>query len=104
MTHVDTASEALAVSLGEKARIDMEFMSRLTGKSEQELFSELKGVIFLNPLYDGIGVTQEKYLTADEYLSGNVREKLAQAKQNAELNPEDYTVNVEALAAVRQKI
>lgn len=103
VTHVDTASEALAVSLGEKARIDMEFMSRLTGKSEQELFSELKGVIFLNPLYDGIGVTQEKYLTADEYLSGNVREKLAQAKQNAELNPEDYTVNVEALAAVQPK-
>ena len=103
VTHVDTASEALAVSLGEKARIDMEFMSQLTGKSEQELFSELKGVIFLNPLYDGIGVTQEKYLTADEYLSGNVREKLAQAKQNAELNPEDYTVNVEALTAVQPK-
>ncbi len=103
ITHVYTASEALAVSLGEKARIDMEFMSQLTGKSEQELFSELKGVIFLNPLYDGTGVIQEKYLTADEYLSGNVREKLAQAKQSAELNPEDYTVNVEALTAVQPK-
>ena len=65
ITHVDTASEALAVSLGEKARIDMEFMSQLTGKTENELFEELKGVIFLNPLYDGTGVTQEKYLTAD---------------------------------------
>lgn len=103
ITHVDTASEALAVSLGEKACIDMEFMSQLTGKSEQKLFSELKGVIFLNPLYDGTGVTQEKYLTADEYLSGNVREKLAQAKQSAELNPEDYTVNVESLTAVQPK-
>ena len=91
------------VSLSEKARIDMEFMSQLTGKDEQKLFSELKGVIFLNPLYDGTGVAQEKYLTADEYLSGNVREKLVQAKQSAELNPEGYTVNVESLTAVQPK-
>ncbi|MGN0163055.1 MAG: helicase, partial [Candidatus Ornithomonoglobus sp.] len=103
ITHVDTASEALAVSLGEKARIDMEFMSQLTGKTENELFEELKGVIFLNPLYDGTGVTQEKYLTADEYLSGNVREKLEWAKRSAELYPDDYTVNVEALTAVQPK-
>ena len=103
ITHVDTASEALAVSLGEKARIDMEFMSQLTGKTEQELFEELKGVIFLNPLYDGTGVTQEKYLTADEYLSGNVREKLERAKRSAELYPDDYTVNVDALTAVQPK-
>lgn len=103
ITHVDTASEALAVSLGEKARIDMDFMSQLMGKTEQELFEELKGVIFLNPLYDGTGVTQEKYLTADEYLSGNVREKLEWAKRSAELYPDDYTVNVEALTAVQPK-
>ena len=103
ITHVDTASEALAVSLGEKARIDMEFMSQLTGRDEQELFSELKGVIFLNPLYDGTGTTQEKYLTSDEYLSGNVRKKLELAKRSAELHPEDYSVNVEALTAVQPK-
>ena len=103
ITHVDTASEALAVSLGEKARIDMEFMSQLTGKDEKELFSELKGVIFLNPEHISENDGRDKYLTADEYLSGNVREKLAQAKQSAELNPEDYTVNVESLTAVQPK-
>ena len=88
---------------GEKARIDMEYMSQLTGKDEQKLFDELKGVIFLNPLYDGTGITEEKYLTADEYLSGNVREKLDWAKRSAELYPEDYTVNVEALTTVQPK-
>lgn len=103
VTHVDTASEALAVSLGEKARIDVEYMSQLTGKDERELFSELKGVIFLNPMHTNENDGKEKYLTADEYLSGNVREKLDWAKRSAELYPEDYTVNVEALTAVQPK-
>ena len=103
ITHVDTASEALAVSLGEKARIDMEYMSQLTGKDEQKLFDELKGVIFLNPMHTNENDGKEKYLTADEYLSGNVREKLDWAKRSAELYPEDYTVNVEALTAVQPK-
>ncbi len=103
ITHVDTASEALAVSLGEKARIDMEYMSQLTGKDEQKLFDELKGVIFLNPMHTNENDGKEKYLTADEYLSGNVREKLDWAKRSAELYPEDYTMNVEALTAVQPK-
>lgn len=103
VNHVDTASEALAVSLGEKARIDMEYMSQLTGKTEQELFSELKGVIFLNPMHTDENDGREKYLTADEYLSDNVREKLEWAKRSAELYPEDYTVNVESLTAVQPK-
>ena len=103
ITHVDTASEALAVSLSEKARIDMEFMSRLTGKSEQDLFVELKGVIFLNPEHISENDGRDKYLTADEYLSGNVREKLVLAKRSAKLYPEDYTVNVESLTAVQPK-
>lgn len=96
---VDTASEALAVSLGEKARIDMNFMTELTGKSEEELYEDLKGVIFLNPLHTSENDGREKYLTADEYLSGNVREKLEWAKRSADLYPNDYTVNVEALTA-----
>lgn len=99
---VDTASEALAVSIGEKARIDMELMSQLTGKTEQELFEDLKGVIFLNPLFNE-GNSQNKYLTADEYLSGNVREKLEWAKRSAELYPDDYNVNVEYLEKVQPK-
>ena len=103
VTSVDTASEALAVSIGEKARIDMEYMSQLTGKTEQEIFAELKGVIFLNPLYSYGGNTQEKYLPADEYLSGNVREKLEVAKRSAELYPDDYNVNVEALKTAQPK-
>ncbi len=103
VTSVDTASEALAVSIGEKARIDMEYMSQLTGKTEQEIFAELKGVIFLNPLYGYGGNTQEKYLPADEYLSGNVREKLEVAKRSAELYPDDYSVNVEALKTAQPK-
>lgn len=100
---VDTASEALAVSLGEKARIDMNFMTELTGKSEEELYEDLKGVIFLNPLHTSENDGREKYLTADEYLSGNVREKLEWAKRSADLYPNDYTVNVEALTAVQPK-
>jgi N12 class adenine-specific DNA methylase len=98
---VDTASEALAVSMGEKAGIDMEYMSKLTGKNEETLYQDLKGVIFLNPLHGYGNVTEAKYLMADEYLSGNVREKLITAKKTAEVYPEDYKINVEALEKVQ---
>lgn len=98
---VDTASEALAVSMGEKAGIDMEYMSKLTGKNEETLYQDLKGVIFLNPLHGYGNVTEAKYLMADEYLSGNVREKLITAKKSAEVYPEDYKINVEALEKVQ---
>ena len=103
ITEVDTADEALAVSMGEKATVDMEYMRELTGKSEEELFSDLKGVIFLNPLYGYGNVTEQKYLMADEYLSGNVREKLITAKKSAEVYLEDYKINVEALEKVQPK-
>ena len=103
VTEVDTADEALAVSIGEKAAIDMEYMMELSGKSEEELFADLKGVIFLNPLYEYGNSYEPKYLMADEYLSGNVREKLATAKRSAALYPEDYTVNVQALEKVQPK-
>ena len=95
---VDTAVEALALSIGEKARVDMEYMSRLTGKDEENLFSDLKGVVFLNPNYkEGVN---EKYLPADEYLSGNVRQKWAIAKAKAEQDPQ-YQINADALAQVQ---
>ena len=103
VTEVDTADEALAVSMGEKAAIDMEYMMELSSKSEEELFSDLKGVIFLNPLYEYGNSYEPKYLMADEYLSGNVREKLATAKRSATLYPEDYTANVQALEKVQPK-
>ena len=103
VTEVDTADEALAVSMGEKAAIDMEYMMELSGISEEELFSDLKGVIFLNPLYEYGNSYEPKYLMADEYLSGNVREKLATAKRSATLYPEDYTANVQALEKVQPK-
>ena len=103
VTSVDTASEALAVSMGEKAQVDMEYMCSLTGKTEEELYQELKGVIFLNPVYGYGGSDEQKYLMADEYLSGNVREKLAWAKKSAEVYPEDYKINVEALEKVQPK-
>lgn len=103
VTSVDTASEALAVSMGEKAQVDMEYMCSLTGKTEEELYQELKGVIFLNPMYGYGGSDEQKYLMADEYLSGNVREKLAWAKKSAEVYPEDYKTNVEALEKVQPK-
>ena len=103
VTSVDTSSEALAVSMGEKARVDMDYMCELTGKTEEEIFADLKGVIFLNPMYGYGNSTQAKYLMADEYLSGNVREKLVLARKSAELYPEDYTVNVEALERVQPK-
>ena len=103
VTEVDTADEALAVSMGEKACIDMEYMQQLSGKSEEELFDDLKGVIFLNPLYGYGNVSEQKYLMADEYLSGNVREKLITAKKSAEVYPDDYKINVEALEKVQPK-
>ena len=103
VTSVDTASEALAVSMGEKAYVDMEYMCSLAGKTEQEIYEELKGVIFLNPMYGYGNSTERKYLMADEYLSGNVREKLAWAKKSAEVYPEDYKINVEALEKVQPK-
>ena len=103
VTSVDTSSEALAVSMGEKAHVDMDYMCELTGKTEEEIFADLKGVIFLNPMYGYGNSTQAKYLMADEYLSGNVREKLVLARKSAELYPEDYTVNVEALERVQPK-
>ena len=95
---VDTAVEALALSIGEKAHVDMEYMGRLTGKDEENLFSDLKGVVFLNPNYkEGVN---EKYLPADEYLSGNVRQKWAIAKAKAEQDPQ-YQINADALAQVQ---
>ena len=97
---VDTAVEALALSIGEKARVDMEYMSRLTGKDEETLFSDLKGVVFLNPAHTSENDGQEKYLPADEYLSGNVRQKWAVAKAKAEQDTQ-YQVNADALAQVQ---
>ena len=97
---VDTAVEALALSIGEKAHVDMDYMGRLTGKDEETLFSDLKGVIFLNPAYTGENDGHEKYLPADEYLSGNVRQKLAVAQGKAEQDPQ-YQINAEALARVQ---
>mgnify|MGYP000213788300 FL=1 len=103
VTEVDTADEALAVSIGEKAAIDMEYMTELSGKTEEELFEDLKGVIFLNPHYEYGNSYEPQYLMADEYLSGNVREKLEVAKRSAALYPEEYTVNVQALEKVQPK-
>lgn len=98
ITSVDTASEALAVSVGEKAKVDMPYMMQLTGKTEEEIFADLSGVIFQNPLYEENG-SRAKYLTADEYLSGNVREKLAVARRLAESEPV-FAANVTALEEV----
>lgn len=102
ITHVDTASEALAVSLGERARVDLPYMSELTGKDEETLVKELEGVIFFN-----IGSAAESsklYVTADEYLSGNVREKLSLAKAAAATFPDGrYDINVKSLEAVQPK-
>ena len=95
VTSVDTASEALAVSIGEKAKVDIPYMMELTGKTEEEVTEELTGVIFKNPLTD-------KWEPSDEYLSGNVREKLNIAKQFAENHPK-YMVNVQALERVQPK-
>lgn len=95
---VDTAVEALALSIGEKARVDMAYMGQLTGKDEDTLFADLQGVVFLNPDYGERG--GEKYLPADEYLSGNVRRKLAEVRAKAESEPQ-YLPNVEALEKVQ---
>ena len=95
VTSVDTASEALAVSIGEKAKVDIPYMMELTGKTEEEVTEELTGVIFKNPLTD-------KWELSDEYLSGNVRETLNIARQFAENHPE-YMVNVQALERVQPK-
>ena len=97
---VDTAVEALALSIGEKAHVDMDYMGRLTGKDEETLFSELTGVVFLNPAYTGENDGHEKYLPADEYLSGNVRQKLAVAQGKAKQDPQ-YQINADALAQVQ---
>jgi N12 class adenine-specific DNA methylase/adenine-specific DNA methylase len=95
VTSVDTATEALAVSLSEKARVDLGYMAELSGKSIDTIKEELTGIIFQNPVTD-------KWETADEYLSGNVRDKLETAKAYAENHPE-YTVNVQALTQVQPK-
>ena len=95
---VDTAVEALALSIGEKARVDMAYMGQLTGKDEDTLFADLQGIVFLNPDYGERG--GEKYLPADEYLSGNVRRKLAEVRAKAESEPQ-YLSNVEALEKVQ---
>ena len=100
VTKVDTADEALAVSIAEKAKIDITFMEKLSGKTEQQLYEDLHGVIFLNPEYEEFPHSEQKYLTADEYLSGNVREKLRKAEQMAEANPE-YKINAEYLQKVQ---
>jgi len=95
VTSVDTAAEALALSIGEKARVDMAYMSQLTGKSEEDIIDELNGVIFLDPVYGD-------WQTADEYLSGNVRQKLREA-ENAAVDSPGYLPNVEALRAAQPK-
>ena len=95
VTSVDTASEALAVSIGERAGVDLSYMAQLSGKTEEKLTEELAGVIFKNPI-------SEKWEPSDEYLSGNVREKLQIAKQFAEDHPE-YQVNVQYLEQVQPK-
>ena len=92
---VDTAAEALALSIGEKACVDMAYMSQLTGKSEEDLIDELNGVIFLDPVYGD-------WQTADEYLSGNVRQKLREA-ENAAVDSPGYLPNVEALRQAQPK-
>ncbi len=102
VTKVDTADEALAVSLAEKAKIDIAFMEKLSGKTEQQLYEDLHGVIFLNPEHEISPEYEPKYLTADEYLSGNVREKLSQAEQFSK-DSFEYRVNAEYLEKVQPK-
>ena len=101
LTSVDTASEALAVSIAEKARVDMEYMEQLTGKTGDELVSDLQGVIFRVPGQVEKDGTPH-YVTADEYLSGNVRRKLRQAQRAAQQDPA-FAINVEALTAAQPK-
>lgn len=102
VTHVDTATEALAISIAEKARVDMAFMQSLTGLSEEQIVKDLEGVVFRNPEKpDANG--KAHYETADEYLSGNVREKLKTARRFAEMHPDIYSINVTALEKVQPK-
>lgn len=101
VTSVDTSVEALTVSISERATIDMEYMQNLVGKTEEEIYNDLQGIIFLNPLYSETN-GQDKYLNADEYLSGNVREKLNIVKQLVDIHPE-YNINVIALEKVQPK-
>ena len=102
VTSVDTASEALAVSIAERARVDMPYMAQLTGKTQDELASELRGVIFRLPNWSG-GEDNPRFVTADEYLSGNVRKKLADAREAAQKAPELYSDNVAALEGAQPK-
>ncbi len=98
VTHTDTAVEALGISIGERGHIDMDFMESLCGKTEAEIKEELRNIIFLNPAWD-----EEKYLTADEYLSGNVREKLKFVTLRAEHEPEEFSGHIAALEKVQPK-
>ena len=100
VTSVDTASEALAVSIAEKARVDMEYMAQLTGKPMEEIAAELSGVIFKDPAYGDDPLSG--WQTADEYLSGKVRQKLREAQRAAQRDPA-YLPNVEALKAAQPK-
>ena len=102
ITHTDTAVEALGVSLGERGRVDMGFMESLCAKTEEELQEELRGIIFLNPTWTAES-SEEKYLTADEYLSGNVRQKLKFATLRAQLEPEVFSEHITALQKVQPK-
>ena len=101
VTHVDTPAEALAVSITEKARVDLPFMAELTGMDEEEIADQLAGVIFMLPVpLDEDG--RPTYVTADEYLSGNVRQKLREAEDAAEMSPY-FDINVQALQAAQPK-
>lgn len=98
VTSCDTSSEALAISIGEKACVDIEYMQQLTGKTEEEIYSDLQGVIFLNPEYQK--TSDVKYINADEYLSGNVRDKLNTVKNLVKEHPE-YKINEIALEKIQ---
>lgn len=100
VTSVDTAAEALAVSIGERAKVDLPFMAQLTGMNEEQVISDLSGVIFKDPTYGDDPLTG--WQTADEYLSGNVRQKLREARRAAERDPA-FHINVEALEAAQPK-
>ncbi|MGL5254035.1 MAG: DEAD/DEAH box helicase family protein, partial [Brevinema sp.] len=104
VTSVDTPSEALAISIAEKASVDIEFMSSLLGEkyNTDEIIESLKGIIFKDPLHCGEDNSRARFLTSDEYLSGNVREKLGMAQVAAETYPE-YKINVECLEKVQPK-
>ena len=99
--HVDTSTEALNLSIAEYASINMEYMERLTDKTEEEIVKDLRGVIFKNPRYNETYDVGKKYLTSDEYLSGNVRTKLAVARAAANENHEEFDINVAALERVQ---